>query len=43
VEVGNTEHALLRAFPRMPFVWPDIAIGGGGVFVLQAGDLDVDR
>ena len=40
VEVGNTEHALLRAFPRLPFIWPDIAMGGGGgVFVLRAPDV----
>jgi ribosomal protein L3 glutamine methyltransferase len=40
VEVGNTEDALMRAYPRLPFVWPDIAMGGGGVFVLKASDLD---
>jgi ribosomal protein L3 glutamine methyltransferase len=40
VEVGNTEDTLLRTFPRMPFVWPEIAMGGGGVFLLRAGDLD---
>jgi ribosomal protein L3 glutamine methyltransferase len=39
VEVGNTEAALLRAFPRLPFIWPQIAMGGGGVFVLKANDL----
>ena len=39
VEVGNTERALKRAFPRLPFIWPDIAMGGGGVFVLRAMDL----
>ncbi len=43
VEVGNTEEALLRAFPRLPFVWPDIAMGGGGVFVLRAADLPGGR
>jgi ribosomal protein L3 glutamine methyltransferase len=39
VEVGNTEDTLLRTFPRMPFVWPEIAMGGGGVFLLRAADL----
>ena len=39
VEVGNTEAALLRAFPRMRFVWPEISMGGGGVFILHARDL----
>jgi ribosomal protein L3 glutamine methyltransferase len=39
VEVGNTETALLKAFPRLPFVWPRIAMGGGGVFLLKARDL----
>ena len=43
VEVGNTEHTLLRTFPRLPFVWPEIAMGGGGVFLLRARDLDADR
>ena len=40
VEVGNSEGALLRAFPLLPFIWPDIAMGGGGVFLLRAGDLE---
>lgn len=39
VEVGNTEKALLREFPRLPFVWPRIAMGGEGVFLLNARDL----
>jgi ribosomal protein L3 glutamine methyltransferase len=39
VEVGNAERALMRAFPAMPFVWPHIAMGGGGVFLLRAPDL----
>jgi ribosomal protein L3 glutamine methyltransferase len=43
VEVGNTEHALMRKFPHLPFVWPEIAMGGGGVFVLRAADLDPGR
>jgi ribosomal protein L3 glutamine methyltransferase len=40
VEVGNTEATLLRAYPRMPFIWPEIAMGGGGVFLLRAEDLE---
>jgi ribosomal protein L3 glutamine methyltransferase len=39
VEVGNSERALLRAFPDVPFVWPAITMGGGGVFLLRARDL----
>jgi ribosomal protein L3 glutamine methyltransferase len=38
VEVGNSEAALIEAFPRMRFVWPEISMGGGGVFILRAGD-----
>ena len=40
VEVGNTERALLKAWPRVPFIWPDFEHGGGGVFMLRAQDLD---
>ena len=43
VEVGNTESTLLHAFPTLPFVWPEIAMGGGGVFLLRARDLDAGR
>jgi ribosomal protein L3 glutamine methyltransferase len=39
VEVGNSERELLRAFPRLPFIWPRIAMGGEGVFLLRARDL----
>jgi ribosomal protein L3 glutamine methyltransferase len=39
VEVGNTEDMLLRTFPTLPFIWPEIAMGGGGVFLLRAQDL----
>ncbi|HUX73645.1 MAG TPA: 50S ribosomal protein L3 N(5)-glutamine methyltransferase [Steroidobacteraceae bacterium] len=39
VEVGNTERALMRAFPRMRFIWPHLQ-SGGGVFLLRARDLE---
>ncbi len=38
-EVGASAPALLRRYPRLPFIWPDLAEGGEGVFVLTGRSL----
>jgi len=39
VEVGNTETTVQREFPQLPFLWLSFERGGGGVFLLTAGQL----
>ncbi|MCX7058133.1 MAG: 50S ribosomal protein L3 N(5)-glutamine methyltransferase, partial [Proteobacteria bacterium] len=34
VEVGDTDEAVERAWPELPFLWLDFEHGGGGVFLL---------
>lgn len=39
VEVGDSERALRRVFPRLPFLWLAFQRGGGGVFLLSREQL----
>jgi ribosomal protein L3 glutamine methyltransferase len=39
VEVGNSEEALMEAYPTLPFIWLTFERGGSGVFLLTQQEL----
>jgi ribosomal protein L3 glutamine methyltransferase len=39
VEVGESERALVRLLPEVPFAWVEFKVGQMGVFVVERGDL----
>jgi ribosomal protein L3 glutamine methyltransferase len=43
LEVGSAAESVTRAWPELPFIWPDFTRGGSGVLVLTAQDFDRAR
>jgi ribosomal protein L3 glutamine methyltransferase len=41
VEIGHNRKALERAFPRLPFAWPETSSGAGFVFTLRKEDFSL--
>jgi ribosomal protein L3 glutamine methyltransferase len=39
VEAGHNRRGVERAFPRVPFIWPETSAGHDCVFLVQREDL----
>ena len=39
VEVGHNREGVEKAFPELPFIWPETSAGDGVVFILKRADL----
>ncbi|HOZ04116.1 MAG TPA: hypothetical protein PLS60_01895, partial [Arenimonas sp.] len=38
-EVGESEHALVKLLPQLPFAWVEFKVGQMGIFVAEREDL----
>jgi len=38
-EIGASARHLINRYPHLPFIWPDLPLGGEGVFLLEAAAL----
>jgi len=42
-EIGHNRRALERAYPSLPFMWPDLSAGPGHVFLIERAQLHETR
>jgi ribosomal protein L3 glutamine methyltransferase len=42
-EIGHNRRALERAYPAISFIWPELSVGSGHVFVVEGAQLGEAR